>query len=250
MRFRGLLTIGVLAGALVAAVPAEAAVLTTHPKCTDVAAKTSIFHAGGLPLVDWRENLEFDGEGTLWVSHTVNNNVEGYRPDGSLRTTVDNVQGPGGIRRGPGGRMYVNFRGAPLPPGGGGIASFDPAAAKPVAKPVVTGLSGPNGLDIDDDGNFYIGSEFEPSVIKIRPDGTRDEAWTAAADVVGSNGVSIEGQTLYTPVTTSLESLVVRVPLADPGAHSTVPSSARCRRCPRAWTTWRRSAARSTSWRS
>ncbi|UQA97394.1 SMP-30/gluconolactonase/LRE family protein [Streptomyces halobius] len=91
------------------------------------------------------------------------------------------MNGPGGIRRGPDGMMYVNHGVNPLASGlsGGGIMRFDPTAAEPEPEKVVEGISGLNGLAIDADGNFSLGREFAAGVLKIRPDGTKDEAWTA-----------------------------------------------------------------------
>ncbi|WP_438483706.1 SMP-30/gluconolactonase/LRE family protein [Streptomyces sp. S186] len=182
-----------------------------------------VFHKGGLPLLDWRENLEFDGHGTLWVSHVMQHRVEGYEPSGRLRTSFP-VNGPGGIRRGPDGMMYVNFGLNPLTSwaSGGGIMRFDPAAATPRPRTVVSGLSGINGLAIDHAGNFYVSRELATGILKIRPNGTKDERWTRAADVFGANGLALVGDQLYASVLVSATSPVVRVPLDAPAHHVTV----------------------------
>lgn len=183
-------------------------------------ARLDVFKEGGIPLLDWRENLEFDGRGTLWVAHLTKNRVEGYAPDGTLRTSVT-VSGPGGIRRGPDGMMYVNYGVNPLTHDSG-IVRFDPAAARPKAERFVSGLSGINGLAVDTEGNFYLSRELATGILKIRPDGTRDEAWTKAADVFGANGLTIVGDQLYASVITDTTSPIVRIPLKDPAARSTV----------------------------
>ncbi len=175
------------------------------PAC-GTAVSTTVFHDGGIPLLDWRENLAFDGRGSMWVSHNVRGQVEGYTPDGVLRTTL-NVPSPGGIQLGPDGRMYVNYGLLPNPQGAG-IMRFDPGEAQPTPVPVVSGLSGINGLAIDDDGNFYLGRELSPTVLKLRPDGTEDTAWTAAARVFGTNGVTIADGQLYASVLLDLQSSV------------------------------------------
>ncbi|GAA2925264.1 hypothetical protein GCM10020221_21530 [Streptomyces thioluteus] len=180
----------------------------------------SVFRRAASPWADWRENLEFDGHGTLWVSHITKNRVEGYAPDGTLRTTVP-VSGPGGIRRGPDGRMYVNYGVAPLARDGG-IARFDPTAAHPRPEKVVTGTPGINGLAIDDAGNFYLTRELATGILKIRPDGTRDEEWTRQAAVFGTNGLAVAGDRLYASVLVDLTSRLVRIPLDDPSRWSTV----------------------------
>ncbi|MFH8368319.1 SMP-30/gluconolactonase/LRE family protein [Streptomyces sp. NPDC018031] len=189
--------------------------------CTE-RSSVEVFREGGVPLLDWRENLEFDGRGTLWVAHIAAHRVEGYAPDGTLRTSFP-VNGPGGIRRGPDGMMYVNFGVNPFTSASGsGVMRFDPAAARPEPEPVVSGLSGINGLAIDAAGNLYLSRELETGILKFRPDGTRDEEWTRAADVFGTNGLDIVGGDLYASVITSTASPVVRVPLDDPAGHSTV----------------------------
>ncbi|WP_066934483.1 SMP-30/gluconolactonase/LRE family protein [Streptomyces sp. NBRC 110611] len=197
---------------------------TTAPldRCAQQA-HTEVFRAGGPPLLDWRENLEFDGHGTLWVSHVTRHRVEGYAPDGTLRTSFP-VNGPGGIRRGPDGMMYVNFGLNPLTSwvSGGGILRFDPTAATPKPVKVVDGVSGVNGLAIDADGNFYLGRELATGILKIRPDGTTDEKWTRAANIFGTNGLQIVGDQLYASVLTNAASPVVRIPLNDPAHHTTV----------------------------
>ncbi|WP_144386227.1 SMP-30/gluconolactonase/LRE family protein [Streptomyces sp. SAJ15] len=195
---------------------------TTEPRPCAERASVEVFRKGGVPLLDWRENLEFDGRGTLWVSHITRHRVEGYAPDGTLRASFP-VNGPGGLRRGPDGMMYVNYGVNPLTSGlGAGIMRFDPTSARPEPVRVVTGLSGINGLAIDVDGNFYLSRELSTGVLKIRPDGTKDERWTRAANVFGANGLEIVGDDLYASVITSTASPVVRIPLNDPAAHTTV----------------------------
>ncbi|MFD3577122.1 SMP-30/gluconolactonase/LRE family protein [Streptomyces sp. NPDC058644] len=187
-------------------------------------ASVEVFKEGGVPILDWRENLEFDGRGTLWVAHIMKHRVEGYAPDGTLRTSFP-VNGPGGIRRGPDGMMYVNYGVNPLTSalsGGGGIMRFDPAAARPEPEKFVDGVSGINGLAMDADGNFYLSRELATGVVKIRPDGTKDEAWTRAADVFGTNGLEIVGDQLYSSVITDAASPVVRIPLKNPAGHTRV----------------------------
>ncbi|WP_052594393.1 SMP-30/gluconolactonase/LRE family protein [Luteipulveratus mongoliensis] len=175
---------------------------------------------GTLPVAGWRENLDFDGHGTVWVSRLLNNEVEGLGPDGEVRVRVS-VPGPSGIRRGPDGLMYVNF-GSSVGSTTAGIMRFDPSAAQPVATPFTTGLAGPNGLAVDGQGNFYVTGLTASNIVKIRPDGSQDTAWTAAANVFSSNGAEVADGTLYVSVLADLGSPIVRVPLDDPGAHSVV----------------------------
>ncbi|UKY48141.1 hypothetical protein [Streptomyces inhibens] len=205
----------------VAASEARASARTALKPCTQ-RVSVEVFREGGVPLLDWRENLEFDGHGTLWVAHIAKHRVEGYAPDGTLKTSFP-VNGPGGIRRGPDGFMYVNFGVNPLTSGlGSGIVRFDPTAAHPKPEKVVDGISGINGLAIDTAGNFYVSRELATGILKIRPDGTKDEQWTRAASVFGTNGLEIVGDQLYASVITSTASPVVRIPLNDPARHTTV----------------------------
>lgn len=210
------LVMGVPGTAAATAAPQAAAALNPCPERATV----EVFRKGGVPLLDWRENLEFDGRGTLWVAHIAKHRVEGYAPDGTLRTSFP-VSGPGGIRRGPDGMMYVNFGVNPLRPAGG-IMRFDPTAATPKPEKVVDGITGINGLAIDAEGNFYVSRELATGVLKIRPDGTRDEEWTRKASVFGTNGVEIVGDQLYASVITDTRSPVVRIPLKDPAHHTAV----------------------------
>ncbi|MGW2598603.1 SMP-30/gluconolactonase/LRE family protein [Streptomyces klenkii] len=204
------------------ALPAAAAGARTAESLGACAERTSVsvFHKGGIPLLDWRENLEFDGRGTLWVSHVTQHRVEGYAPDGTLKASFP-LSGPGGIRRGPDGMMYVNYGVNPLKPAGG-VVRFDPTAAAPEPEKVVSGLSGINGLAVDTEGNLYVSRELATGILKFRPDGTKDEEWTRSANVFGTNGLEIVGDQLYASVLLDASSRVVRVPLKDPARHTTV----------------------------
>ncbi|WP_130342668.1 SMP-30/gluconolactonase/LRE family protein [Herbihabitans rhizosphaerae] len=206
--------------------PAQAAAtpLLTQPRCAGPAPSVDVFKAGGLPLADWRENLEFDGRGRLWVSHINNSQVEGYDASGRLVATIP-VPSPGGIRRGVDGLMYVNFGIGPADALTGkpsGLMRFDSTLDRPTASVFATLPGGINGLAVDGAGNFYFGREFAPSVLKVRQDGSIDQAWTDAAGVFGTNGVTVLGSELYATVLVHPSSPVARVPLADPGAHATV----------------------------
>jgi len=188
----------------------------TQPACTDVRATVSTFHLG-LPVVEWRENLAFDGNGLMWVTRPVVDPVAGlglveaYSPDGALQKTLELPQ-PQGIRE-YGGQMFVNS-------GGNTIVRFDPRADHPVPEPFATGLNGGNGLAVDDDGNFYVGPESSNPVIKVTSDGVVDNNWATAE---GVNGVSVsEDGHLYGAVTKDQRSRVVNIPLAAPTQYSTL----------------------------
>ncbi|GGU89957.1 hypothetical protein GCM10010211_65640 [Streptomyces albospinus] len=87
---------------------------------------------------------------------------------------------------------------------------------------VVDGVSGINGLAIDADGSFDLSGELATGIVKIRPDGTKDEKWTRTANLFGTNGLHIAGDRLYASVLTNAASPVVRTPLNDPTHRTTL----------------------------
>ncbi|MCK1798626.1 hypothetical protein MTQ01_21875 [Streptomyces sp. XM4193] len=181
--------------------------------------KVEVFRKGGVPVLDWRENLDFDRRGLMWVSHTTRGVVEGHTPDGTVRKSVK-IASPGGIRVGPDGLMYVNS--GLLAPGSDRVVRFDPSDGAPRAETFADGLTDVNGLAVDAEGNLYVGRHFSTNILKVRADGTVDEQWTKAADVFGTNGVEIVGDQLYASVIIDLRASVVRVPLDEPSAHEKV----------------------------
>lgn len=194
--------------------------LVTQPQCPGVHASVTTF-ASGIPLNDWREELAFDGHGGMWVSRLHQNVVERYAPNGTVVTSVS-IPGPGGLAIGPDGLLYVNS----LPDGQGAIPQvfrFDPLAAHPVPQLFVTNLPGVNGSAFDGQGNLYISTESPaPSVLKIRPDGTRDTSWEKAASFSYANGLAVSGNYLYAARTYDQRSPIEQVPLSDPAAHKTI----------------------------
>jgi sugar lactone lactonase YvrE len=191
----------------------------TQPQCRDVTASVSVF-AGGVPLLDWREELAFDGHGGMWVSRLERNVIERYNPRGAVIKSVA-VPGPGGVVLGRDGLLYVNSL-----PNSGGVAQvvrFDPLAAHPVPTTYVTNLPGVNGSAFDGKGNLYISTEGSaPSVLKIRPNGTRDLSWERAASFAFANGLAVAGPNLYAAVTEDQRSPIERIPLDDPAAHKVI----------------------------
>jgi sugar lactone lactonase YvrE len=117
--------------------------------------------------------------------------------------------------------LYVNS----LPDGSGvpQILRFDPLLRNPIPKVFVTNLPGVNGSAFDRQGNLYISTETAaPSVLKIRPDGSRDTSWESAASFSYANGLAVAGQYLYAARTEDQRSPIERVPLVDPAAHKTI----------------------------
>jgi sugar lactone lactonase YvrE len=176
--------------------------------------------ASGVPLADWREELAFDGHGGMWVSRLHQNVVERYAPSGAVLTRVQ-IPGPGGVALGPDGLLYVNS----LPDFGGvpQVYRFDPLLSNPIPKVFVANLPGVNGSAFDGQGNLYISTETAaPSVLKIRPDGSRDTSWEKAASFSYANGLVVAGQYLYAARTEDQRSPIEQVPLSDPAAHKTI----------------------------
>lgn len=161
--------------------------------CSDITVKRSTFRGAQTP-VNWRENLAFDGRGRMWVSNYVGNRIEAYDPTGRQVASIA-AKGPGGLALGPDGRMQVN---TDIVLGGNGtISSFDPADPAPSLRIDVPKVSGHNGLAVDDQGRRYVTGEGSPTVRRYAADGTLDTAWTTAAAAAGSNGIRVDGNTVY-----------------------------------------------------
>lgn len=211
------LVAGATAAALSSA-PASAQ-LVTQPSCAGPAAQVRVVSPGGVFVLQWRENLAFDGLGGLWVSNVGWNDREGrlerFAPDGSITATLP-LRAPVGVVRAPSGLMYAGGTG----PDGNAIYRFDPADVQPKLAKFATGRPGANGMIFDSDGNLYVSKFPEAGITKLRPDGSVDAAWTAQADLDSPNGLVIVGDTLYANQTMDPRSAIERVPLANPGAHA------------------------------
>ncbi|MEV6279962.1 hypothetical protein [Nocardia sp. NPDC051832] len=190
--------------------------------CAPAIATTAI--AASIPALDWSENIGFDAQGGLWISRTLRNEVQGYDRAGNLTTTVA-VPAPGAIRLGRDNLLYVNSVDVPnlLPPGrGGAVLRFDPAVAAPTPEIFVSGLGVPNGAAFDSAGYLYVG-DLLMGVVRVRPDGTVDSAWTARSpknfDILGGvngygiNGVAVVGDSVFAAVTVSATGRILRVPI-------------------------------------
>jgi sugar lactone lactonase YvrE len=190
----------------------------TQAPCPAVAASISVFRPGGVPYKDWREELAFDGHGGMWVSPIQDNRLERYDAAGNVTETVP-VPGPGGLVMGPDGLIYANTSGGPA---GTGVVRFDPTIAQPTPSVFVSGLPGVNASTFDAAGFLYVSTEdTAPSVLRIRPDGSRDTTWEQAAGFYGANGVTVAGANLFAAITWDQRSPIELVPLADPAAHRT-----------------------------
>lgn len=229
--------------ALTLATGALAAVVSLHPATAEAATpcdsvRIDTIRNASIPVLDWSENVGYDHDGSLWVTRTAMSKAERLDAHGRVTAAVS-VPFPGGIAAGPDGRMYVTSfsKDAVGLLRTGSIYSFDPAAAQPKPRKYTSGLGFPNGLAFDSKGNAYVGDTWQ-GVLKVRPDGKVDHRWSSkaprnlapSATVNGSsmNGVSVDGDTLYVTMTTSLTGRVLKVPLSQPdrvgiGADVTAP---------------------------
>ncbi|MHB8738447.1 MAG: SMP-30/gluconolactonase/LRE family protein [Candidatus Dormibacteria bacterium] len=189
----------------------------TQAPCLGVNAAVTVFHPMGVPGKDWREEIAFDGLGYMWVSGTQDNVLERYDPAGQVTETIA-LSTPGGLVLGADGLIYANTSGGPA---GTGVVRFDPGAAAPNPSVFVTGLPAVNATAFDQAGNLYETTEDQgPSVLRIRPDGTRDTVWENAASFYGANGVAVGGSNLYAAITWDQRSPIELVPLGSPAARS------------------------------
>jgi hypothetical protein len=187
-------------------------------------ATASTVLSASTPMLDYAENLGYDRDGNLWVSRLYRNVVQRYDSRGRLTGTVA-VASPGAIRLGPDGLMYVvsGDSSLNLVPGahGGAIVRFDPAAPAPAPAVFVSGLGMPNGAAFDAAGNLYV-ADTASGVVRVRPDGSIDTGWTARAADYGVNGIVVDGDSVYATEYFSADGRIVRIPIADPSARSTV----------------------------
>jgi sugar lactone lactonase YvrE len=195
-------------------------------KCADVSATVSTFHSG--QFGDFMENLEFDGHGTMWVANLLKNRIERYTPNGERVASVD-VRAPGAMRMGPDGMLYANSGDGILddnllPLKRAGVYKINPTASTLTASAHTTGLRVANGAAFDSAGNLYVSNSgvWGKGMVKIRPNGEVDQAWSDQIDFRQGNGVAIIGNSLYTTLTYDLSSPVLRVPLDRPSEDQVV----------------------------
>lgn len=216
MRTYRLVVSAVVAAFLVGAAPAQAAAATTSGCGVDV--EVSTFHdADGA----FRENLEFDGDGGLWVANAGANGVEHYDSDGNLLETVTGIRAPAAIRKWDN-ALYVNYGNAVqdylLPFNNAGVVKLDLATRQ--VTPYARGLHVANGSAFDSAGNLYVANAGGLNIARVRPGGQVDTNWALLPS--DPNGVTVIGDTLYASLTLDPLSSVVAVPLANPGAWRVV----------------------------
>lgn len=213
------------AAASAAALPAQPAPgpSPTQEKCGDVEATVTTFNDQmAIRLVGWADNVVFDGQGGMWVSRVIGNEVQRFDASGQI-TKVVSLEGPAGMAMGPDGLLYVNQD--LIGVSAAQVVRFDPTAENPQPETFATGLPGANGLAADDDGNLYVGIVGpmtigqSPSLVKVLPDGSIDQRWSALADFPNANGIVVSGDNLYVNRWVDRNSPIEKVPLGNPAMH-------------------------------
>ncbi|GAB2539954.1 SMP-30/gluconolactonase/LRE family protein [Nocardia heshunensis] len=179
---------------------------------------TTTLATATVPFYDWAENLGYDADGNLWVSRLYRNEVQRYNTAGQVTATVP-VASPGAIRLGPDHQLYVVYgdNSMNLLPGphDAGVVRFDPTAPAPIPEVFVNGLTMPNGAAFDPAGNLYI-ADTGTGILRVRPDATIDNDWSAQSKLFGLNGITIAGDSLYTTLYLNTRGQILRIPIDAP----------------------------------
>ena len=172
------------------------------------------------------ENLEPDGTGGMLISASSRSAVERLEPDGTRTTVAANMPSPGGLRV-RGRTLYANT-GAGAANGvlgttDGTIQKINLVSGK--RRTYTDGLTMPNGLVFDADGNAYTSRDLgmNAGITKVPVDNPKQPAinWAQLPD---TNGLAVDPTNtwLYAVETFTAESRVYRIALADPTVVETV----------------------------
>ncbi len=188
-----------------------------------ITATVSTFATVGVGPQDWVENLGFDGHGGMWASELELNKLVRYDAHGMAGTSLA-LASPGATGIEPGGEMFALYGDSDFGslPGAasGGVVTFDPTAAKPVATPFASGISMANGAALDAAGNLYVADSLKAGLLKYSPSGALDTTFEKDTQISTADGVAIAGNTLYATEIFSPNATIVKVPLNNPSAHS------------------------------
>lgn len=213
------------AAALLVPAPSGAAAPAADCSALGISGTVDVWKVVGPPGAFWLENIGFDGRGGMWVSELTQNRLVRLDADRRAGTSIP-VASPGASLLGPDGLMYVLSGDSPanvVPGGGGGaVLRFDPASESPALAPFAAGLDMVNGAAFDPAGNLYVADTIHPGLVKLRPDGTREPAFTAATQIAGADGIAYADGALYVTQFSDPAAGIARVPLDDPAAHTTL----------------------------
>ena len=188
--------------------------------------------------LDRIENLEPDGTGGMLISSGPRSAIERLAPDGSKTTVASKVSNPGGLRVR--GQKLFAVTGTDLGDGAtnspdGTVEKIDLRTGERVT--YSDGLTSPNGLVFDGNGNAYvsrdggslvgpepwvpnpfsggIGTDMHISKIPAIDPLNPDTSW---ADLPDTNGLAVDKTStwLYAATTFNFNASVYRVLLADP----------------------------------
>ena len=172
------------------------------------------------------ENLEPDGRGGMLISASSRSAVERLLPDGTTTTVAADMPSPGGLRvRGK--FLYANT-GAGAANGvlgqpDGTIERINLRTGK--RRTYADGLTMPNGLVFDQDGNAYTSRDLghNAGITRVRAEDPRnpDINWAKLPD---TNGLAVDPTNtwLYAVETFTPDSAVYRIRLDDPTVIETV----------------------------
>lgn len=213
-RWTALFVAAVAATATLAVAPAGAA------ECTRWTQRVVAAGLGSL------ENLEPDGSGGMLISASSRSAVERLLPDGSRTTVASEMPSPGGLRV-RGRTLYANTGAGAA----NGVLGRDDGTIERInlktgtRRTYADGLTMPNGLVFDADGNAYTSRDLglNAGITKVPADnpGQPEINWAQLPD---SNGLAIDPTNtwLYAVETFTPESSVYRIRLDDPSVIETV----------------------------
>ena len=210
-----LVTLALVAGG------AGAAQLTQDP-CPGIVSGPVVWKKFGTDLL---ENLLF-AEGSLWVSDSTAQRVVRLAPDGEEVPggSLDGLY-PGGLAQGPDGLVYAgsgnSIVDAALRRGLSKVVRFDPADPGGTLETYAEGFSMANGMTFGPGDDLFISNDVDRGLIRIPRSAPED--WHLLADVWGTNGIVVDpaGENLYAAITFDQRSPIERIPLSDPGSHTT-----------------------------
>ncbi len=210
------LTVALLALAA-AATPVASTAQTAAPTDPCLGWTTRVV-AEGLGVL---ENLEPDGTGGMLVSAYSRDAVERLLPDGTVDGVVAaDMPAPGGLRVRDGILFATTGNGVAdgaLGTASGTIERIDLATGDRTTWS--SGLTMPNGLVFDGDGNAYtsrdVGSDAHVTKVPADDPGNPDTTW---ADLPDTNGLAVspDGSTLYASTTFNATASVYAIALDDP----------------------------------